>query len=1081
MKTSLLFLLALFLFAGSELIFSQNANRSQNKGGFVYLTAPNGTEKALSDTGDVDGDGISNELEVNGYTFSALGGLKPWNGDPNVKHYITDPLRWSTDGDPYSDYMEVTGINMPASISAPENDPLVAARPIISIKMTDYTVETLATISNSNGGHADSTFTNETSNSDQVGAEVTVEASLNPFELVGGSVTGSYSHTWTSTNSTTVNIGKDWNNTRTSQPDKAARLKLHIYMENLGGATALDVSPTVNLKLGDKTIATFIPSQKANTLTPPGTSDNRFPKNGTIVVQKDKNGDEITVTLNELKAIQGGAPLSLEVIQVDAKVVRWDPTTQNWDSDIDWASFESEINPVSVEVLAEMGNGQNYRYEVFAGTPYWDPQYKLSDILSLIFDKKEVNNVTYIENRKYPDDWYLSSPSSEVIDEWNNEGQPNNMLGLRMYRNTKLVMMSPGDDPAPIVNLASYSADYKNVFISAQPNNFPIQSVEAEVPINGKMVKYTLTQGDNSFYTSSVNFSETPDGPGTVKVTNARGDVTTSTIIIPAIYTSAKDVKTYSSFLPDPGGDFWIYQNGDTSKPMLLYCLFNDPETDAALEQPKEYLTVNNNGSVPKVFSDFLDNSDVYRATFNKIRINPHTLKMDINDLSFVDYENLTSGGGLPSWMEGEVGAYFQLGRVGWSYPGIDSVSSKVDLSGTPFNLAVDNAFEQGTYQFYVIDKSRKVMDIMMTNLIANTSTYLDFAGLDQNQDSLQLVYGYSPVPTRDKPADVTGNALDFSETSDDGQVSMGAPENLRVTGNFTLEAWIYPTGNGSNPIWGGIIINKEGEYELARNHKGVLIWAIKKESNSSWSWQSSNYYAPEKEWTHVALVYNQSQVKVYINGVLFHTAVSTGAVGDLTTAQNDFRIGGRQADDQFFKGVIDEVQVWNKARSADEIAKTYNDTLTTNYYASADSGLIGYWRFDKTTSLGDGVFTVKDFSINSNDGHLYGDVQLSAIPTDVKTEKQFSQLPNQYSLEQNYPNPFNPSTTIEFKLPETSHVTLKIYDITGREVASLVNEDKTAGNYKVNFNASNLASGVYFYRIQSGNYVKTNKMILMK
>ena len=104
----------------------------------------------MSDTGDVDGDGISNELEVNGYTFTALGGLKPWNGDPNVKHYITDPLRWSTDGDPYSDYMEVTGINMPASISAPENNPLVAARPIISIKMTDYTVETLATISNSN-------------------------------------------------------------------------------------------------------------------------------------------------------------------------------------------------------------------------------------------------------------------------------------------------------------------------------------------------------------------------------------------------------------------------------------------------------------------------------------------------------------------------------------------------------------------------------------------------------------------------------------------------------------------------------------------------------------------------------------------------------------------------------------------------------------------------------------------------------------------------------------------------------------------------------------------------------------------
>jgi hypothetical protein len=105
----------------------------------------------------------------------------------------------------------------------------------------------------------------------------------------------------------------------------------------------------------------------------------------------------------------------------------------------------------------------------------------------------------------------------------------------------------------------------------------------------------------------------------------------------------------------------------------------------------------------------------------------------------------------------------------------------------------------------------------------------------------------------------------------------------------------------------------------------------------------------------------------------------------------------------------------------------------------------------------------------------------LSAIPTDVKTEKQFSQLPNQYTLEQNYPNPFNPTTTIEFKLPETSHVTLKVYDILGREVASLVNEVKSSGNYKINFNAGNLASGVYFYRIEAGKFIATKKLLLLK
>ena len=94
--------------------------------------------------------------------------------------------------------------------------------------------------------------------------------------------------------------------------------------------------------------------------------------------------------------------------------------------------------------------------------------------------------------------------------------------------------------------------------------------------------------------------------------------------------------------------------------------------------------------------------------------------------------------------------------------------------------------------------------------------------------------------------------------------------------------------------------------------------------------------------------------------------------------------------------------------------------------------------------------------------------------------------IPKKFELFQNYPNPFNPATTINYSIPafETGHapsVHLKVFDILGREVASLVNETKTPGNYKVNFNASNLASGVYFYRLQAGNFIQTKKMILMK
>ncbi len=89
--------------------------------------------------------------------------------------------------------------------------------------------------------------------------------------------------------------------------------------------------------------------------------------------------------------------------------------------------------------------------------------------------------------------------------------------------------------------------------------------------------------------------------------------------------------------------------------------------------------------------------------------------------------------------------------------------------------------------------------------------------------------------------------------------------------------------------------------------------------------------------------------------------------------------------------------------------------------------------------------------------------------------------IPQVYALEQNYPNPFNPSTTIRYQLPQDGFVTLKIYDILGREVTTLVNEEKTKGRYEVNFNASSLASGVYLYRIKVNDYVAVKKMLMLK
>ncbi len=95
--------------------------------------------------------------------------------------------------------------------------------------------------------------------------------------------------------------------------------------------------------------------------------------------------------------------------------------------------------------------------------------------------------------------------------------------------------------------------------------------------------------------------------------------------------------------------------------------------------------------------------------------------------------------------------------------------------------------------------------------------------------------------------------------------------------------------------------------------------------------------------------------------------------------------------------------------------------------------------------------------------------------------KKSGSLIPTVYQLYSNYPNPFNPSTMIKYDLPKDSKVVLKLYDVVGREVATLVNGKQTAGSYEVQFNASNLASGVYFFRITAGDYIKTQKMVLLK
>jgi hypothetical protein len=139
-------------------------------------------------------------------------------------------------------------------------------------------------------------------------------------------------------------------------------------------------------------------------------------------------------------------------------------------------------------------------------------------------------------------------------------------------------------------------------------------------------------------------------------------------------------------------------------------------------------------------------------------------------------------------------------------------------------------------------------------------------------------------------------------------------------------------------------------------------------------------------------------------------------------------------------------------------------------------------WTFGISTALVDnaniGVAWID--TTTGFDEIFYRKVTIPSPPTVGVMENERS-TPGQFALNQNFPNPFNPTTVISYQLPEASHVALKLFDMLGREVATLVDGVKSAGQHTVELNASKLQSGIYFYRLQAGNFYETRKLTLLK
>lgn len=170
--------------------------------------------------------------------------------------------------------------------------------------------------------------------------------------------------------------------------------------------------------------------------------------------------------------------------------------------------------------------------------------------------------------------------------------------------------------------------------------------------------------------------------------------------------------------------------------------------------------------------------------------------------------------------------------------------------------------------------------------------------------------------------------------------------------------------------------------------------------------------------------------------------------------------------------------------------SSVYSMTITGNYiflgtnqgiYMSANGGTTWVLKNQGLPSSGTGYYLSTQGNYLFTSFGQANSLVYRRLLSETIDVRQISSVVTDYALEQNYPNPWNPATKIEYSIPKSGLVTLKVFDILGKEISTLVDENQSPGTYSVNFQGAELPSGIYFYRLQAGSYTETKQMILIK
>ena len=301
------------------------------------------------------------------------------------------------------------------------------------------------------------------------------------------------------------------------------------------------------------------------------------------------------------------------------------------------------------------------------------------------------------------------------------------------------------------------------------------------------------------------------------------------------------------------------------------------------------------------------------------------------------------------------------------------------------------------------------------------------------------------------------GNSV--QQTSDSGFVLVGYKTISTSPSGADSDVYLIKTDANGDTLWTRLYGVQEGQYR----EEG---WSVQQTSDGGYIVTGETWYPGSPAW----------EIDVYL--------IKTDANGDTLwtkTYDRDERTDvGRSIQLTLDGGYIIAGYTHIFATNYDVyLIKTdaIGDTTWTMNLGRDDP----FYPYDEGWSVqqtSDGGYIISGLSWgNKRDVYL---IRLAPKPTQIETEVD-GQLPQSFALYQNYPNPFNPTTTIKYQLPELSYVTIKIYDILGREVATVINEEKPGGSYEVAFDATTLSSGIYFYRLQTGSFVETKKMVLLR